>query len=755
MRLQALIALALSFLSSAAAAFEPFVVKDIRVEGIQRTEAGTVFSYLPVKVGDTMDEQKAAQAIKSLFATGFFKDVRLEVENDVLIVLVEERPAVAEVAINGARDINKDDLKAALKQIGLAEGRIFDRSLLDKAEQELKRQYIARGRYSAAVNITTTPLERNRVAIAIDITEGEVAKIRQINIVGNTTFKEKTLLEQFTLTTPGWITWITKNDQYSKQKLQADLEALRSYYLNRGYLQFSVDSTQVSITPDKQDIYITINVTEGPQYRVSDVQLAGDLLISEEELRKLIKIAPGEIFSREKLTESTKLMGERLGNDGYAFANVNAVPELDKENKTAAFTFFVDPGRRVYVRRINITGNDRTRDEVIRRELRQLEGAWYSGEKISRSKQRVDKLGFFKTVNVETPAVGGATDQVDLNLAVEEKPTGNVLIGAGFSSAEKFVVSGSIAQNNIFGSGNALSLQVNTGNVNRVASVSYTNPYWTLDGVSRGFDLYLRNVDPSSLAVGRYRSTTYGGGIRFGVPVTEIDTINYGLAAENTKLDVFDDSPERFRDFVAEFGPNNSAIPGTVGFTRDRRNSLIYPTDGTLLRLTGEVGLPIADLTYYKLAYQQQYYRPLTRDLVLFLNGEVGFGDGYSDKPLPFFKNFFAGGTNSVRGYETSSIGPRDSNGEILGGTKKLVGNVELLFPVPFFSQEKALRMSAFVDGGMVDDSFSFEGTRFSTGLAVSWISPLGPLKVSLAAPLNDEEGDDTEVFQFTFGTNF
>ena len=755
MRLQALIALALSFLSSAAAAFEPFVVKDIRVEGIQRTEAGTVFSYLPVKVGDTMDEQKAAQAIKSLFATGFFKDVRLEVENDVLIVLVEERPAVAEVAINGARDINKDDLKAALKQIGLAEGRIFDRSLLDKAEQELKRQYIARGRYSAAVNITTTPLERNRVAIAIDITEGEVAKIRQINIVGNTTFKEKTLLEQFTLTTPGWITWITKNDQYSKQKLQADLEALRSYYLNRGYLQFSVDSTQVSITPDKQDIYITINVTEGPQYRVSDVQLAGDLLISEEELRKLIKIAPGEIFSREKLTESTKLMGERLGNDGYAFANVNAVPELDKENKTAAFTFFVDPGRRVYVRRINITGNDRTRDEVIRRELRQLEGAWYSGEKISRSKQRVDKLGFFKTVNVETPAVGGATDQVDLNLAVEEKPTGNVLIGAGFSSAEKFVVSGSIAQNNIFGSGNALSLQVNTGNVNRVASVSYTNPYWTLDGVSRGFDLYLRNVDPSSLAVGRYRSTTYGGGIRFGVPVTEIDTINYGLAAENTKLDVFDDSPERFRDFVAEFGPNNSAIPGTVGFTRDRRNSLIYPTDGTLLRLTGEVGLPIADLTYYKLAYQQQYYRPLTRDLVLFLNGEVGFGDGYSDKPLPFFKNFFAGGTNSVRGYETSSIGPRDSNGEILGGSKKLVGNVELLFPVPFFSQEKALRMSAFVDGGMVDDSFSFEEARFSTGLAVSWISPLGPLKVSLAAPLKDEEGDDTEVFQFTFGTNF
>ncbi|MGH8718461.1 MAG: outer membrane protein assembly factor BamA, partial [Burkholderiales bacterium] len=498
-----LLGIGIALFCHAAHAFEPFIVKDIRVEGIQRTEAGTIFSYLPVKVGETMDEQKAAAAIRSLFATGFFKDVRLEVENGVLIVLVEERPAIAEITINGARDIGKDDLKAALKQIGLAEGRIFDRALLDKAEQELKRQYIARGRYSAAVDITTTPLERNRLAINLNINEGEVAKIRQINVVGNSKFSDKTLLEQFTLTTPGWITWITKNDQYSKQKLSGDLEALRSYYLNRGYLQFAIDSTQVSITPDRQDIYITINVTEGPQYRVSDVQLAGELLVPEEELKRLIKLKPGEIFSRERLTESTKLMGERLGNDGYAFANVNAVPELDKENKTASFTFFVDPGRRVYVHRINITGNDRTRDEVIRRELRQLEGAWYSGEKITRSKQRVDKLGFFKTVNIETPAVGGATDQVDIDLNVEEKPTGNILFGAGFSSSERFVISGSIAQNNIFGSGNALSLQVNTGKINRVASLSYTNPYYTLDGISRGFDLYLRNVDPSSLSVGR------------------------------------------------------------------------------------------------------------------------------------------------------------------------------------------------------------------------------------------------------------
>src|SRR3954465_14847651 len=420
--------------TQSATAFDPFVVKDIRIEGIQRTEAGTIFSYLPVKVGDTMTDDKAAQAIRSLYATGFFKDVSLEVDNGVLIVVVQERPSVAQIEILGAKEFSKEDLQKGLRAIGLAEGRIFDRGLLDKAEQELKRQYISRGKYSAQITTTATPLERNRVSVRFDIVEGEVAKIRQISIIGNQVFREKDLLGLFKLRTPGLMTWFSKDDQYSKQKLAADLETLRSYYLDRGYLEFNVDSTQVSITPDKKDVYITVGVSEGPQFTVSDVKLAGETLIPETEARSLIKVKPGEIFSRSKLTESTKLLSDRIGNDGYAFANVNAVPELDKDKRKVNFTFFVDPGRRVYVRRINVSGNTRTRDEVIRREMRQLEGGWYSAGKIQASKQRVDRLGYFSEVNVETPSVPGTTDQVDLNINVTEKPTGNILFGAGFGS---------------------------------------------------------------------------------------------------------------------------------------------------------------------------------------------------------------------------------------------------------------------------------------------------------------------------------
>lgn len=744
-----------AILTLSAHAFEPFVVRDIRVEGIQRTEAGTVFSYLPVKVGDLVTNEKAAAAIKALYATGFFKDVQLEVEGDVLIVVVQERPAIASIDITGSREFDKDQLKSSMKQVGLAEGRIFDRSLLEKAEQELKRQYISRGKYGATIDTTVTPLERNRVGVSFAISEGDVAKIRQINIVGNRAFKEGELLDLFTLRTPGLLTWITKNDQYSKQKLSGDLEALRSFYLNRGYLEFNIDSTQVQITPDKKDIYITVNVTEGPRYSVSDVKLAGELLLPEEELRKLIKIEPGEVFSREKLTESTKLITERLGNEGYAFANVNAVPELNKEDRTVAFTFFVDPGRRVYVRRINIAGNTRTRDEVIRRELRQLEGGWYAGEKIKRSKQRIDKLGHFSDVNIETPAVTGTTDQVDLNISVTERPTGAILIGAGFSSSDGFIVSGSVSQNNVFGSGNHLSLQVNSGRVNKVYSLSYTNPYYTVDGISRGFDVYRRDTDPTSLRVGDFKTSTIGTGFRFGVPVTETDTINYGLGVENTDLDLFDDSPQRFKDFVTEFGSRNSVLLGTVGWARDRRDSLIYTTRGTLQKVNAEVGLPGGDLTYYKLSYQHQWFRPLTREFILSLNGDIGFGEGYAGKSLPFYKNFFAGGVTSVRGYEASSLGPKDTNGDALGGSRRLVGNAELLFPVPGLATEKSLRMGAFADAGMVDEEFNFSEMRYSVGVSVSWVSPIGPLKVSYAQPLNDKPDDEVQRFQFTFGTAF
>jgi len=515
--------LLLALYAAAAAAIEPFVIKDIRVEGIQRTEAGTIFSYLPVKVGDTLTDEGAAQAIRALFSTGFFRDVSLERDGDVLVVVVQERPSIAQIDFTGIKEFNKEQLTAGMRQIGLAEGRIFDRGLLDRAEQELKRQYLSRGYYAASASTTVTPLERNRVSLNFNVDEGRVAKIRQISIIGAKDFRESELLDQFVLRTPGLLTWFSKHDQYSRQKLSTDLESLRSFYQNRGYLEFRVDSTQVSITPDKQDIYIAVSITEGRKFTVSDIKVAGEPLIPEEEVRKLIRIKPGEVFSRERLTESTKLISDRLGNDGYAFANVNAVPEIDKEKQQAAFTFFIDPGRRVYVRRVNVTGNNRTRDEVVRREMRQLEGGWYSAEKVTQSRQRIDRLGYFNEVNIETPAVTGTTDQVDVNVAVVEKPTGMVLFGAGFGSGDGVVLSGSISQNNIFGSGKHVSASLNTSKISTVYALSYTDPYFTVDGMSQGFDLYYRVLSPADFDLARYETKTLGGALRLGVPVSEID----------------------------------------------------------------------------------------------------------------------------------------------------------------------------------------------------------------------------------------
>lgn len=749
---------ALVFFCLPALAIEPFVVKDIRVEGIQRIEAGTIFSYLPVKVGDTMTDDKASQAIRALFGTGFFKDVSIEADGGVLVVAVQERPSIAQVDFIGTKEFEKDQLVKSLRQIGLGDGRIFDRSQLDRAEQELKRQYLSRGRYAVTVTTTVTPLERNRVAINFTVDEGEVAKIQQINIIGAKAFREKDLIELFILRTPGWMTWWSKHDQYSRQKLSADLEVLRSHYLDRGHLEFNIDSTQVTISPDKKDIFISISVTEGPKYTVSDIKVAGELLLPEAEILKLIAVKPGEVFSRARITESTKNISDRLGNDGYAFANVNAAPELDKVKNQAAFTFFIDPGRRVYVRRINIGGNNRTRDEVIRREMRQLEGGWYSGDKINLSRSRIDKLGYFTEVNVETPSVTGTTDQVDVNLSVVEKPTGNILLGAGLGSGEGVTLSGSIAQHNIFGSGKYVAVQLNTSRVNTTYSLSYTDPYFTVDGISQGFDVYSREIDGSRAGVGRYETKTAGLGIRFGVPVTERDTITYGLAYENTAITTFSDSPLFYQDYVRTFGNDNDAIIGTAGWVRDGRNSLIYPTTGTLQRAIAEIGLPGASLQYYKLNYQYQRYFPLTRHYTLMLNGEAGYGDGADGLPLPFFKNFFAGGVNSVRGFKNGAIGPKDSIGDPRGGNQRLVGNVEFLFPFPGLQNDRSVRLGAFFDAGMVDDKyyeFDAGGFRYSTGMSLFWSSPFGPLKISLAAPLNAQIGDKKEPFQFTFGGVF
>ncbi len=753
------LALAAVFAAQPVFADEPFVVKDIRVEGIQRTEAGTVFSYLPVKVGEVMTDEKTAAAIKALYATGFFKDVRLEARDGVVIVTVEERPSIAKITLSGIKEFSEDDLKAGLKQTGLAEGRVLDRALVDKAEQELQRQYFNRGKYAVEIKSTLTPLERNRVAVQFDVVEGDSAKIQQINIVGNKAFKEKELLNQFTSTTPGWLTWYTKNDQYSKSRLGGDIEALRSFYLNRGYLEFNVDSTQVSISPDKQGIYITVNVTEGPQYTVSDVKLAGQMLVPEEELKKLVTVKPGEVFVRDRLTETTKKISDRLGNDGYAFANVNAVPELDKDKGTVAFTLFVDPGRRVYVNRINVAGNTKTRDEVVRREIRQMEGAYYDAEKINRSRERINRLEFFNEVNIETPAVTGTTDQVDVNVSVSEKSTGSVMLGAGFSSSEGLILSGSVSQSNVFGTGNRVSAQINSGTVNTVYSLSFTNPYFTLDGISLGYDLYRRDVDSSELDnTGFFENSTIGAGVRFGFPINERYFISLGMSYEQNSVKTDATSPLSWQQFVTQFGTDNDTLRVDGSWARDTRDNYLFTTKGMLQRVAAEVGTPAGSLQYYKLSLQHQQYFTLGKSFTLMLNGEVGFGDGLSGKPLPFFKNFYAGGTSSVRGFQNGTLGPKDVNGDALGGNKRVVGNAELFFPLPGLKDDKSLRMSAFVDAGAAygaGEEFSVDGLRYSAGIAVLWVSPLGPLKFSLAQPIVEKTGDKAEVFQFTLGNVF
>jgi outer membrane protein insertion porin family len=745
-------------------AADPFVIRDIRVEGIQRTEAGTVFSYLPVKVGDTFNDEKAAQSIKALFATGFFRDVRIEAENDVLVVVIQERPAIAAIDFVGMKSFEKDQILKALKTMGISETQIFDRALLERAEQELKRQYLTKGKYSVEIATTVTPLERNRVGISFNITEGETATIKAINIVGAKSFREKDLLDLFEQTTPGWLTWYTKNDQYSRQKLSADLERLRSFYMNRGYLEFTIGSTQVSMSPDHEDIYITINVTEGDRFRISSIKLAGDLTLPEEELRALVPLQPGQVFSREELNDTTKRISDRLSEQGYAFANVNAVPEVDQEKKQVAFTIFVDPGKRVYVRRVNVTGNTKTRDEVVRREIRQMEGAWLNSEQVTLSRERVDKLGFFSEVAVETPPVQGTADQVDVDLNVTEKPTGTVMAGVGFSREEKLMLSGGISQDNIFGSGKNLSLGLNTSKLNRNISVSYTDPYFTMDGISQGFDLYHRRFDPShtTLDLGDYKTASTGVGIRFGFPISEREYIGLGVTLDHTKIDVFDDvSPQRYIDFVRDYGKSNISIPISASWTSDSKDSYIFPTRGAYQRIGLEVSLPGGDLKYWKLSYKYQRFFPLSRSFTLMLNTDLGIGDGYGNqKGLPFYKNFYAGGIDSVRGYASASLGPADERyeDERLGGNRKVVANAEILWGIPGY--DKSMRMGWFFDAGQVygtgrKNSNYDSSMRMSTGFSLSWMSPVGPLKISIAAPLNKKSGDDTETFQFQLGSTF
>ena len=743
----------------AAAAADAFTIKDIRLEGLQRISAGTVFNYLPVKVGDTLDDTRTAEVVRTLFMTGFFRDVRIERDGETLVVSVVERPSIGSIEFTGNKDLKTEDLLAALEQAGFAEGRVFNRSILDQVEQELHRTYFAAGKYGARITSTVTPLERNRVGVGFDISEGVAAKIKQINIVGNATFDDDALLDEFNLETTGFFSFITRSDQYSKPKLAADLEALRAFYLDKGFINFNIDSTQVSITPDKKDVYVTINVTEGGSYAVHDIHLQGTLTVPEEELFELVTIVQGEVFSRKDVTETVRNIADRLGDEGYSFANVNAVPEIDDAAEKVDLTFFIDPGERVYVRRVNFRGNSKTRDEVLRREMRQIESGVISTEAIERSKVRLERLGFFESVNVETSAVPGAPDQVDVDFTVVEGPSGNLLLGAGVSQAEGGVLDVSITEENFLGTGNRLRAAFNNSKVNRDISFSWVNPYWTIDGVSRGIELYNRRTDASDANLADYDLDEVGAGLTFGVPISEFMRINVGLNVEQTDFVVGSAASDEIRRFRDEYGGQFTTVLATASWANDRRNSRFLPSTGSLTRLSGEVAVPGGDLTYYKVAAQHQRFFPLPADFVFALDGEIAYGDGFgSTRGLPLTDNFFSGGLRSVRGFRANTLGPRDSVGRPLGGNLKIAGTAEMILPLPFTKDSRSFRITGFVDAGNVygsDEDFDLGELRYSTGVAVIWLSPLGPLTMSLAVPLDKAEGDETQRFQFTFGTSF
>jgi outer membrane protein insertion porin family len=748
--------IAIAFVANAWAV-DPFTVRDIRVEGLQRVEPGTVFASLPFRIGDQYNDEKGSAAIRALFALGLFKDVRLEVNGDVLVVIVEERPTVADVDFVGTKEFDKDTLKKALREIGLTEGRPYDQALADRAEQELKRQYINKSLYGAEVVTTVTPIERNRVNLTFTVTEGEPAKIKDIHIVGNKAFSESTLKGLFDLDTGGFLSWYTKSDRYSRAKLNADLEALRSYYLNRGYLEFRIDSTQVAISPNRQDISITVNVTEGERYVVSSVKLEGNYLGKEDEFKSLVTIRPGEPYNAEKVAETTKAFTDYFGNFGYAFANVEARPDIDRVNNRVAFVLQAEPSRRAYVRRINISGNNRTRDEVIRREFRQFESSWYDADKIKLSRDRIDRLGFFKEVNIETSDVPGAPDQVDLNITVAEKPTGSLQVGAGFSTAEKLALSFSIKQENAFGTGNYLGVEVNTSKFNRAIVFNSVNPYFTPDGISRTIDVYHRSSRPYQDQGGNYELVTSGVGLRFGVPFSELDTVYFGGALERTDIRPGTSIPAAYLDYAERFGFTSNTAPLSLGWSRDDRDSAIAPTKGRFQRLAGELGL-VGDARYTRTNYQLQQYIPLNKQFTLAFNGEAGWGKGLSGRPFPVFKNFYSGGLGSVRGFEQGTLGPKDVTGATIGGARKLSLNVEFLTPFPGAGNDRTLRMFGFVDAGNVfgeNERIRANELRASAGVGISWISPIGPLRIAIAQPVRKFAGDRIQRLQFQIGTSF
>ena len=751
------VAFALAAAAPVARAVEPFVIQDIRVEGLQRTDPGTVFAALPFRIGDTYTDDKGSAALRSLFGTGLFKDVRLEIDGKVAVIIVDERSIIATVSFVGLKEFDKEPLTKSLREAGIGEGLPFDRALIDRAEQEIKRQYLSRSLYGAEVVTTVTPLERNRVNVTFTMTEGDAARIADIRIVGATVFPESTLLELFELTRSGWFTWYSKSDRYSRSKLNSDLEKLRAYYVNRGYLEFGIESTQVTISPDKETISIAISVREGQPYTVTSVRLEGDYLGKEDEFRAFVLQRPGQPYRGDAVAETTRRFQDLFGLYGYAFARVEPRPEIDRATGQVALVFAAAPQRRVYVRRIDVAGNTRTRDEVVRREFRQLEAAWYDGGLIKLSKERVDRLGYFKDVEVQTTEVAGSPDQVDLLVNVTEKPTGNLLVGAGYSNAEKFTFTASIKQDNAFGSGNYLGIEVNTSKYNRALVLSTVDPYWTVDGISRAIDVYYRTSRPFNSLGESYDLKTPGASVRFGIPFSEYDTVFLGLGAERTEIGTSTGIPLSYLNYRVLYGNKSNSFPVTLGWARDGRDSLIAPSAGRYQRVNFEWSF-LGDVRYLRTNLQYQEYWQLPLRLTLGVNAEIGLGKGLGGKPYPVFKNFYGGGLGTVRGFEQGSLGVVDPTGAYIGGAKRLNFNTELYFPVPGTGNDRTFRVFAFADAGNVwreDETMSTDSLRVSAGLGLSWISPVGPLKMSWGVPVRVQRNDRIQRFQFQIGTAF
>ncbi len=740
-----------------------FVIQQIRIEGLQRIEMGTVYSYLPVKVGDTMTPAIGDQIIHKLYSTGFFQDIRIEEQGSTLIVDVAERPVISKISINGDHEFDHDKLVKSLKENGLSAGLIYDQGVLDNAILSLKTEYYNRGLYSAILTPTVTQLERNRVNISIDISEGSAAKIAGINFIGDSVFSASKLSKQMFLNTGNWMSWWYKDNQYSSDKLAGDLETIRAFYLNQGYIDFRINSIQVQITPDKKSIYIVINLNEGKQYRYKSIKIAGDYRdIPPENIQKLVTVKPGQIIDQATLNRNIEAIKTEMGNYGYAMAAVNPIPEVDTKDNTVAYTFFIDPGKKIYIRNINISGNDKTRDIVIRRELRQQEAALYNAAAIKRSKDRLDVLGYFKSTDITTTPVAGSPDQEDMTIKVVENNTGSINFGVGFAQGQGIILNGGITQSNLFGSGKSASINASTSALNQSISLSFTDPYYLINGTSLGYDIYDTNYTPNNIGISPYSTQTLGARVRTSIPVSEFDRINVSLGFENNQISINNNTaPLRFVQFTNQYGNSVNAVPLTVSWARNTTDSTLWPTTGATYSQSITATAPGIGAQYYKFDSIDAWYFPISDKLTWKTNGELGFVNSYgNDQMVPFYQNFMEGGPNSIRGYYIGSLGPKDTDGSSIGGTRWAFLSNNLMFPIPGVKDEHSVRASLFYDigtlfGGNPFDLTAEQMVRASYGVGLLWISPMGPIQVSYAIPMFNQPSDNVQSFQFTLGSMF